>query len=1226
MINFKGHLYDLENTRAFAFRKHMAMLTQAQLKVANADSLGAPGVEAFCAVLRRRFGTIASAWRVALDPDLKGRLSFNEFVNVARSIGYSNNLKLLWNQLDVDRSGFISLNELDAEAATALDSFRDLLIKKYGTTLNAWKHMDVDKNDRLDIHELEERCKELGYTGNARKLFFHLKTDVSRSFLTLADIDPQAMIARMRGDHNMLLAKTVPSFTQVASDPASVSPQGATTLSPNLTKAHSQPRLSTCSTRASRLSSISRSSSVTSMSPSDTRNSRWTLQQSIDLLRERHERKEKQEEADLGVKSLDGLKRLLLVRYGGYYAAWRQALDFDGNERLSFGEFCLALRELGFVGNAKSAWKALDRDGDGFIELKDLDEKTAEEITSYRTLVKEKFGHMLAGWLEGICKNGHGGVDEKTFARHCEDIGYSHDVRSLFNNLKNDGGRKFLTLRDYDGCAFAAFVRGDLGMVSEASGAPPKKSPNELTFHQRNEASFRIRWSRVQSKLHRGEMQELADEDRNASMAASDFPSFKKLLLRKYGTITAAWKHALDPDGNGKLSFGEFCDSLRKLGYCGSVKHLWQELDKDKSGIITLDEIDSKAHASLTAFRKLMSEKFGSWLKLWHALDANRNGRVDEDEFIEALKPMEYEGCSKQLFKYLLDRPGVTFLTMSDLDPDAASEHYRGPQVCKRTELEKMSLRDKEKLKGAQSLKQLKKLLVAKYGSIPAAWKHGLDFDGNGRLSFVEFCQALREIGYVGNIREMFQSLDEDNSGYISMDEFDPQAAAAIASFRELVLAKYGDFIKAWKHFDRDRNGNLDRDEFVDRVTELGYKGNPRLLFKYHLDKPGMKTLQLGDLDAEAGREQFRDQQRRDSKAHRNSIAKAQEEMKKADIGIQDVKGLKALLIKRCGTITAAWKHLLDNDGNGKVSFVEFCLAMRDVGFKGNMKKLWKELDQDGSGFITLDELDPEGSAAIKEFRHLAIEKYGNFLEAWGKFDSNKTNSVDIDEFVTGCADLGYSKDARKLFKYLLDKPGLTFLTLADIDAEAAQELYRDPNRLNSKFRRESMNAAWQAERDKIKGATDLESFKALLIKKHGTVTRAWQHELDMDGNGKLSFVEFCQALRNLGFAGNVKALWRELDQDGSGQITLDEICPKAHQIVSEFKIFVQEHFADYKEAWRSMDAKNKLMVSEDDFAAWCSEYGFKPHPQLFKHLVDKPSEKWLKEDVFSSPHFASCN
>merc|ERR1719215_1205851 len=105
--------------------------------------------------------------------------------------------------------------------------------------------------------------------------------------------------------------------------------------------------------------------------------------------------------------------------------------------------------------------------------------------------------------------------------------------------------------------------------------------------------------------MHRASLQEIHDKDKEASMAASDFPSFKRLLLRKFGTITAAWKHALDPDGNGRLSFGEFCESLRKLGYCGSVKQLWHELDTDKTGLITLDEIDPEAHASLTAFRKL---------------------------------------------------------------------------------------------------------------------------------------------------------------------------------------------------------------------------------------------------------------------------------------------------------------------------------------------------------------------------------------------------------------------------------------------------------------------------------------------------------------------------------------------------------------------------------------------------------------------------------------------
>ena len=54
-----------------------------------------------------------------------------------------------------------------------------------------------------------------------------------------------------------------------------------------------------------------------------------------------------------------------------------------------------------------------------------------------------------------------------------------------------------------------------------------------------------------------------------------------------------------------------------------------------------------------------------------------------------------------------------------------------------------------------------------------------------------------------------------------------------------------------------------------------------------------------------------------------------------------------------------AWKHI-DEDQNGRLSRAEFFMFLRKIGFGGNAKQLWNDMDDDGSGFISLQELDPE--------------------------------------------------------------------------------------------------------------------------------------------------------------------------------------------------------------------------------------------------------------------------
>merc|ERR1719182_313159 len=76
-------------------------------------------------------------------------------------------------------------------------------------------------------------------------------------------------------------------------------------------------------------------------------------------------------------------------------------------------------------------------------------------------------------------------------------------------------------------------------------------------------------------------------------------------------------------------------------------------------------------------------------------------------------------------------------------------------------------------------------------------------------------------------------------------------------------------------------------------------------------------------------------------------------------------------------------------------------------------------------------------------------------------------------------------------------------------------------------------------------GMTSLKDLKKVLQLKFGNMYRAWNHHLDKDGSGSLTFLEFCEQLRALGYAGDLRAIWDELDEDDGGTITFVEFCPK---------------------------------------------------------------------------------
>lgn len=81
---------------------------------------------------------------------------------------------------------------------------------------------------------------------------------------------------------------------------------------------------------------------------------------------------------------------------------------------------------------------------------------------------------------------------------------------------------------------------------------------------------------------------------------------------------------------------------------------------------------------------------------------------------------------------------------------------------------------------GGNAVDEFKDALVSKFGTLSRAWRLGLDVDGSGKMDMREFCEALRRLGYVGNIRTLWHLLEGGNSGTISFDELDRKAAAAL--------------------------------------------------------------------------------------------------------------------------------------------------------------------------------------------------------------------------------------------------------------------------------------------------------------------------------------------------------------------------------------------------------------------------------------------------------------
>lgn len=202
---------------------------------------------------------------------------------------------------------------------------------------------------------------------------------------------------------------------------------------------------------------------------------------------------------------------------------------------------------------------------------------------------------------------------------------------------------------------------------------------------------------------------------------------------KTFGSAVQCWK-ALDDNADMTVSRAEFFKGLADLKYPGDVKALWRMLDRDHSNTVSFLHFDPEAAMDLAMFKQWVAGVFGSVEDLGKALDTDRNGKLDLDEFKECCEKHNFQPKSRvvAIFRtigYLgkMDEEGNVLLrSMIFLD------HWDVPEYL-------IAQPDDA---GAEWWKQV---LLAKYkGNAMAAWRKLLDKDGSMRLNFLDFKTALK--------------------------------------------------------------------------------------------------------------------------------------------------------------------------------------------------------------------------------------------------------------------------------------------------------------------------------------------------------------------------------------------------------------------------------------------------------------------------------------------------
>ncbi|CAD7968886.1 unnamed protein product [Amoebophrya sp. A120] len=246
-----------------------------------------------------------------------------------------------------------------------------------------------------------------------------------------------------------------------------------------------------------------------------------------------------------------------------------------------------------------------------------------------------------------------------------------------------------------------------------------------------------------------------------AEMGARDAQSFLQLLVRRFGTIMRAWRNGLDLDGNGRISYYEFCKAARAIGYESSLRQLWNDLnDNDDKAFITLDELDVDTFNRINYFNDILTRNFSSLKEAWLFFDIDKQNQIYEKQFrIALVDKLNFDTAKYDLKKLYedLDYDGNGFLTLDDW---LFLKKWVTSNDCK-------------------MLEEFRKVLRSKYFKPTDAFYKVFDVNRNGSidpLEFVEGCNKLKLEKHITEIainpRRLFELLDADESGEISVSEF----------------------------------------------------------------------------------------------------------------------------------------------------------------------------------------------------------------------------------------------------------------------------------------------------------------------------------------------------------------------------------------------------------------------------------------------------------------------
>lgn len=574
------------------------------------------------------------------------------------------------------------------------------------------------------------------------------------------------------------------------------------------------------------------------------------------------------------------------------------------------------------------------------------------------------------------------------------------------------------------------------------------------------------------------------------------------------------------PDGEQLVALShKFSEWLGDYRFnTGKDNHGWaslfKELDVDGSGDVTFDELMKVVRQKLEVKSTRMGDNV---LKaLWCALDVDDSNKCTADEIAAFFKLAEKDDAEHGR------KPG--------LKRQATSFSTQGAGNTKDKELAQMG-----RALDCEPTIEMRKQIE----------ESGLSIPDDGALLALshKFTEWISEYRYNMGLdshgwKNLFAEIDEDGSGFVTFDELEDSVRHKL----KIAKAKISEVsLKGlWCALDVDDSNQVTGEEMARffRMAEKDkdYKG------------PGLKRQATSFSTKGAGDDKMKQLSQLNAQLESQPTTEMKVELAAAGVALPTDEELTPI-------------------AENLVNWIEDYKHNENLPPSMSWANLFRTLDEDGSGFVSYDELVKVFRSRLKVDKKMMSDTQLKAL--WCVLDADESNQVQADEMA------GFFRRGAKVLKERRAKSSKSFSTkgagentLAEM-ARLGENLEAKPTKeIRAELDAKGIPLPEEQEVDdlSIKMFVWLEEYR---YNEGKTQSHSWVNlfkDFDADGSGYVTYDEFMDVIRHklkvtakMLPQDTIDALWCHLDADESNQVQADEMSKFFRRADSERKLLKRQ-------------------------------------------------------------------